>query len=208
MADPVAPPPALTQKEALWLACKPKTCCYTPLVIPSGRDVWRIARALDVPPWSFLRYFQAPQPRRDAFVLDRSGREFRLALGKGPTRRATTSPPCCFLLRTRDGAHRCALGDLRPLVCRAFPAAIVDGVLCLRPDSGCRCRTWSLSDVALAEERALVEAAQASSEEYCAVVARWNARVRAAPPEAQFDFLAYCDFLMAAYDESAGLALT
>ncbi len=195
----------ITRKETIWLACKAKACCYAPLVLPSGRDVWRIARALQAPPWSFLVYFQTPDPRRDAFILDHSGQQFRLALGKGAARRRQGTAPCIFLLRTRDGAHRCGLGDLRPLVCRAFPAEVVDGVLCLRRDSGCTCRTWALSDVYLAEERALVEARQAESEEYCAVVARWNARVAAAPTERSFDFLEYGEFLMEEYDcQAAG----
>src|SRR5436190_9552256 len=122
--------PELSRKEAIWLACKAKSCCYTPLVVPTGRDVWRIARVLETPPTSFLLYFPTPYARRDAFVLDGSGQEFRVALGKAPSRRKT-APPCIFLLRTRSGHHRCGLGDLRPLVCRAFPADVADGVLSL-----------------------------------------------------------------------------
>jgi len=184
-------------KEQIWLACRDKTCCYAPLVIPTGRDVWRITQALGVPPWSFLIYFVTREPRRDAFVLDHSGRAFRLALAKGPSRRK--QPPCVFLMKTRDGAHRCGLGDLRPSVCRAFPTEVADGLICVRPDSGCTCRVWSLADVDLAEERALVEQRQANAEEYCQVVAGWNAHVEAAGAEARFDFLDYCRFLMQAY---------
>jgi hypothetical protein len=193
--------PAHSRKEAIWLACKPKTCCYTPFVIPSGRDVWRLARTLEAPPWSFLIYFPMPQARRDAFALDHSGRRFRLALAKRASRRTKTPPPCIFLLRTRGGAHRCGLGDLRPLVCKSFPMEIVDGIVGIQTPTGCTCRQWGLADVAVAEERPLVEARQADSEEYCTVVARWNERVAAAPAEARFDFFDYCAFLMAAYDE-------
>jgi Fe-S-cluster containining protein len=190
----------LSRKEQLWLACRQKTCCSAPLVIPTGRDVWRIARALDAPPWSFLIYFQSREPRRDAFCLDASGRTFRVALAKQPSRRHRLPPPCIFLVKTRDGAHRCGLGELRPSVCRAFPVEMVDGVVCLRPDSGCTCRRWTLGEVDVAEERELVLARQAAAEEYCGVVARWNARVAEAGPEARFDFLDYCRFLLEAYD--------
>jgi Fe-S-cluster containining protein len=191
--------PTLTRKETIWLACKAKSCCYTPAVVPTGRDVWRIARALDTPPWSFLRYFPTARPRRDAFALDQSGQQFRLALGKAPSRRKTALP-CIFLLRTRNGHHRCGLGDLRPLVCRAFPADVVDGVLSLSNAGQCVCRTWALADVDIAEETALVEARQRGAEEYCAIVARWNARVAAAPPDTTFTFADYCDFLLETYD--------
>jgi Fe-S-cluster containining protein len=193
----------LTRKEALWLACKQKACCYASIVIPTGRDIWRISRALDAPPWSFLVYFRPPYPRADMFYLDHSGQGYRLALAKQPSRRTKSPPPCIFLLRTRDGHHRCGLGELRPLVCRAFPAELVSGVLCLRHDSGCACRRWSLADVDINDEIALVQARQTEFEEYCAVVTRWNALVATTAPDAGFTFFDYCTFLLDAYDELA-----
>lgn len=193
----------LTKKELLWLACPRKTCCYTPIVVPTGRDVWRISRALDTPPWTFLRYFEVREPRRDAFALDGSARRFRIALAKGKARRKNAPPPCIFLMRTRGGSHRCGLGALRPLVCRAFPAELVDGLLYLRPDSGCACTDWSLAQVDIAEETSLVQARDAESEEYCEVVARWNERLSFFPPGAYTDFPAFCSYLLDAYDELA-----
>jgi Fe-S-cluster containining protein len=195
--------PALTRKEAAWLACKPKTCCYAALVVPSGRDIWRIARALASPPWAFCVYFKAPSLRDDAFALDQSGTGFRLALAKGASRRTKTPPPCIFLLKTRDGAHRCGLGALRPQVCRIFPVEQVQGVVCLRPESGCTCRRWTLADADIGEETALLAQRDADFGEYCAVVARWNAQVAAAPPATSFTFFDYCTFLLAAYDALA-----
>jgi hypothetical protein len=190
-----------TLKEAIWLACKPKTCCYTGIVVPSGRDVWRIARALDAPPWSFLKYFPCPPTRPDGFLLERSGSKLRLALAKQPSKRTKTPAPCIFLLRTRHGHHRCGLGELRPAVCQSFPSELVDGVLCVRNDGSCTCRTWALADVDLAEEAARVNVRQSEAVEYHGVVARWNAIVETAPAGDGFDFVAYCDFLLRAYDE-------
>jgi len=193
--------PATTRKEATWLACKQKSCCYAAFVLPSGRDIWRISRTLDMPPWAFVVYFQSPEPRPDAFMLDPAGPRFRLALAKQRSRRTKTPPPCIFLLRTRQGHHRCGLGDLRPVVCKSYPAELVSGVLCLRNDGGCTCRAWSLTDVEIAEETALVEERQAGYAEYCAVIARWNALVASAPPEASFTFFDFCQYLLEAYDE-------
>ncbi len=203
-------PPALTRKEVLWLSCKEKVCCIVPTVVPTGYDVWRIARALDVPPWSFLIYFRTLVPARDAFALDATGPQFRLALAKqgGFIARRPKRPPCIFLLRLRDGSRRCGLGDLRPLVCRSFPAEVQRGVVTLRQDGGCTCRHWTLADVEIEEERALVERRQVEAERYCAVVAEWNARVAAAPPGAGFDFLDYCRYLMETYDALAVPAST
>lgn len=191
--------PARTRKEEVWLACRPKTCCYASVVVPSGRDVWRIARALETPPWSFLIYFPAHGPVRDAFRLGDGG-FYRLALAKRRSRRTKTPPPCTFLLRTRAGDHRCGLGELRPAACRSFPSELRAGVLCVQAE-GCTCRRWALADVEIAEETAAVQQRQAEAEEYCAVVARWNElSVGAAAPA---DFFDYCRFLLAAYDELA-----
>ena len=193
-----------SQKEAVWLACKPKTCCYNAFVLVSGRDVWRISRALGSPPSSFLIYFQSPEWRPDTFILDRTGRYFRLALAKQPaSRRRKTPPPCIFLLRTRNGHHRCGLGDLRPQVCKTFPVDMVGGVLCTFEKTGCSCRSWSLADVDLEEEAAGVEAKQQDFVEYSEVVAAWNSYVASAPEDARFDFFAYCDFVLEIYDRIA-----
>ncbi len=190
----------VSRKEEIWLACKPKACCYVTTVIPTGRDVWRIARALESPPWTFVRYFESPVPRRDAFRLDNSGREFRLALAKQPSRRRKSAPPCLFLLKTNSGHHRCALGALRPRSCQAFPAELAHEVVCLNP-AGCTCREWSLADIDIAEERALLALRRQENEEYVsAVVAPWNARV-AATADAHFAFTEYCEFVLQVYDE-------
>jgi Fe-S-cluster containining protein len=202
------------RKEEIWLACAAKTCCHTAVVVPTGRDVWRIARALDAPPWSFLRYFPTPVPRGDAFALAAVGPRYRLVLGKAPSRRRT--PPCVFLMRTRRGQHRCALGPLRPMACHAFPSEVVGGALCVRNDGGCTCRTWTLADLDVAEETAAVIAREVEAEEYRAVVAAWNARVAArsvgdgvgdtardGAGDAALSFFDYCTYLLETYDALA-----
>jgi hypothetical protein len=199
--------PALTRKQATWLACKAKTCCYAAFVVPSGRDVWRISRTLDAPPWTYLVYFSSPQPRRDAFGLDQSGRRYRLLFAKQASRRRKSPKPCIFLMRARDGVHRCGLGDLRPLGCKAFPAELVDGVVCMQPNTGCACRQWAVTDLEIAEELPILDARQRESEEYCMVVDAWNARVAAAPAGTTFDFADFCRYLLASYDALAGPAV-
>jgi Fe-S-cluster containining protein len=192
---------SLTQKEAIWLACKAKSCCYSSFVLPSGRDVWRISRVLDMQPWAFVVYFQTPKPRPDSFILDGSGRHFRIALAKQQSRRKKTPPPCIFLLRTRNGYHRCGLGDLRPQVCHSFPSDLMNGVLCVPNDTGCTCRKWSLADVDITEETRAVEARQAEYQEYCSLVAFWNEQVASAPEGSTFAFVDFCEFLLDAYDQ-------
>ncbi len=193
--------PALTRKEALWLSCKKKSCCSN-IIVTTGRDMWRIARALDTPPWSFMVYFPSQAPSRDAFLLDHSGQPYRLALAKQtPRRPRKTLPPCIFLLRTGDGTHRCGLGQLRPLVCRAYPSEVQGSMVYLRGTTTCTCRDWSLVDVDLDEERALVEARQADAREYWALLERWNAQVLASVPGTRFTFGEFASFLLDHYDQ-------
>jgi hypothetical protein len=80
---------------------------------------------------------------------------------------------------------------------------MAEGVLTIGAETGCTCREWSLMDVDLATEAALIGERQRDAEEYCAVVAAWNARVLAAPADARFDFREWCDYLLAAYDDIA-----
>jgi hypothetical protein len=188
---------SLSRKDATWLACPQKSCCYTSIVIPTGADVWRIARTLELPPTTFLMYFESPAPSRDAFALDGSERRFRIALAKRPTE-DPSSMACIFLLRTRAEHHRCGLGELRPAVCQCFPCTLVNGLVAIAPDTDCACRPWSLADVDVADERPRLLRRQAEAEEYCAVVARWNAEVMQA--DRVFDFAGYCAFLLDAYD--------
>lgn len=193
-----------SRKEEIWLFCKTKTCCQQAIVVPTGRDVWRIARALQAPPWTFLRYFQSPTPRPDGFILDRSGRQFRLALARQAGTRAGKLPPCIFLMRTRDGSRRCGLGALRPQVCHTFPLEVANGVVCVSPNHGCTCRRWSLADVDLPTEDALLETRLADAAEYHEVVAHWNARISDAGDEGAADFVTYCTYLLDVYDQIAG----
>ncbi|HUZ02120.1 MAG TPA: hypothetical protein VMU89_17370 [Thermomicrobiaceae bacterium] len=188
---------AISRKEAIWLACRQKTCCSARLVTLTGRDVWRIARSMNVVPWSFLVYFES-EPAPDAFALDHSGRRYRLALNKRPSRRTKTPWPCLFLLSTRDGHHLCGLGELRPQSCKAFPSEPVDGVLCLA--GGCSCRTWALADVDIEEEAAAVRDREEELADYAEVVVGWNAAVAAAPEGVSLDLADYCRYLLEVYD--------
>jgi Fe-S-cluster containining protein len=191
-----------TTREQHWLACSAKSCCHGTNIVPTGRDVWRISRTLEVPPWSFLRYFPSPDVRGDAFALDGAGPRYRLILSKQESKKKQA--PCIFLTRTRHGHHRCGLGDLRPAACQAFPADLVGGVLCMRNDVGCTCRTWTMVDVDVGEARAAVLKREAEAEEYRSVVAEWNERAAImAARGKEIDFFEYCDFLIDAYDAIA-----
>jgi len=191
----------LSRKEEIWLAGKSKTCCYVATVIPTGRDVWRISRALEAPPWTFLKFFESTTPRRDGFALDGSERRFRVALAKQPSRRRKAPAPCIFLMKTNEGHHRCSLGSLRPMSCQAFPSELSVGGIVGVQALGCTCRGWNLTDVDIDVERDLVETRLRDAAEYAEVVERWNDLVSTEAVARQLDFPSFCEYLLETYDE-------
>lgn len=160
----------LTHKEAIWLACKLKECCYERLVTVTGRDVWRIARALGVDPWSFLISLDAPAGP-ETFILGHDQVHHRIALANGSGRYLNRAKPCIFLMRTRGGHRRCGLGSLRPFSYRSFPVQLADGELGVPAATPCTCRCWTQADMDVGQERALAHELEDAREEFAAVLA-------------------------------------
>lgn len=195
----------LSRKESLWLACPTKTCCSYYVVYPTGLDVWRIARELQVAPWSFTKAVPAETAAPDTFALDDSGRYFRLALSKSHRRGAGLSP-CVFLLRLNDGTARCSLGELRPAACHSFPTLMLDNQVHVRNDGGCTCRQWSMADIDVNRERRLLDEEQEQRATYCRVIANWNAFAVGHSADSPLDYRDFCRFLLDIYTELSSAA--
>jgi hypothetical protein len=58
----------------------------------------------------------------------------------------------------------------------------------------------------IAEELPILDARQREAEEYCTVVAAWNARVAAAPAGTSFTFADFCRYVLTSYDDMADVA--
>ncbi len=188
-----------SRKEAIWLACAEKSCCVNRLVAVTGRDVWRIARTLNVDPCSFLIYFETP-PGPLTFILSHDEFHYRLALADQPGGARRKTKPCTFLMRTRTGHHRCALGDLRPATCKSFPVQTIEQIVYVPAQSPCNCRRWALADVDLEQEREIVEELRDAEEEYSAVLEGWNEFVLSAPHETRFGLDDFCKVIMTLYE--------
>ena len=110
----------MSAKAELFTACREKTCCRVYTVYPTGMDVWRIASALQVPPWAFVTAVPCERGDPDGFVLDAGLAASRLALVR-------REPGACVFLLEVGGAARCSLGELRPDGCRSFPSVLESG---------------------------------------------------------------------------------
>ncbi len=186
-------------RELLWLSCREKTCCHNSRVIVSGRDVWRVARQLELKPWDFVRYADAVAGAADGFLLSPGGPLYQLILAK----RGEPGPggaPCIFLWRLADGHAQCGLGAWRPMVCLTYPAFVADGMLQVE-SSLCTCRRWSLMDLDPARDKPLLEQMLAEATEYSGLVEAWNRRLSGGSEIASFPD--YCRYLMASYERLA-----
>lgn len=180
--------PLTTRRELLWLACREKTCCHAKVLV-TGHDVRRICATLSVKPWDVVTAVVAEAGAPDGFRLSPGGRFHQLALVKrpGPER------ACTFLWKVNDGHAQCGLGELRPGVCQAYPAVIVDGMLCAN-SSACTCRRWSVFDLDGDADRSLLRTLAAEQSEYVALVGRWNEQLGE-----KRTFRQYCTWLLDAY---------
>jgi Fe-S-cluster containining protein len=193
---------SISTREAIWLSCKPKTCCTVYTVFPTGQDLWRIATTLQVPPWSFSEAQTTEPTAPDAFQLDRSETRYRAVLRKGvPAMARTGSPACVFLIYPHRGVARCALGDGRPLPCRSFPAVMTDGLVHPLNDGGCACRTWTLADLDVEGDAALLLEAARHREVYANVVANWNAYVAQVAEDQVLSYQDFCRYVLDTYTQ-------
>ena len=183
--------------ELLWLSCAAKRCCSVRTVRPTGRDIWRIATQLQVPPESFLRTVPAGNASEDAIVLDPHAQPVQVALARRAVKGRQAA--CVFLMYVRDDLARCGLGALRPLPCQAFPAVRSGGMLDVREDHGCTCRAWTTADLDRAAAAVLLAEEADERERDRRLLQRWNAQVMAA--DAAYTLADYCRYLVDAYGE-------
>lgn len=188
------------RKELLWLGCKEKRCCSYYSVMPTGKDIWQISRIMQLPLWSFTRYTDAPPDVADGFSLNHSDKRYRVVLAKRHIEGQELTT-CVFLWRLPDGHAQCGLGVQRPIVCRSYPSTFINGILCVGVSEGCSCRTWSLSDVEIEPETKLVQRLDHDRAEYSTIVQQWNERVQRSAPGKEYDYLAFCNYLVNMYAE-------
>ena len=168
-----------------------------------GYDVWLISTRQHLGPEQFLLAFPQQQPGLDGFRLSGDGPTFGLALDKQGPLRATQ--PCVFLMRLAGGHDRCGIYAERPVVCRSYPMSVWENAVVQRRDALCAPGSWSEADVGLPAWRDSLQLLRIHFDFYHEVVARWNARVAAEAPGAEFELPEYYSYLLNVYDRVASL---
>jgi Fe-S-cluster containining protein len=189
-----------TKKELLWLSCREKSCCHTTKVVISGFDMWRINQAMELMPWQYARYVDAPADASDGFLLQSDGPRFQVVLAKrGEVDEG--GAPCVFLLKLNDGHAQCGLGQLKPTACQAYPAVLIDGLLRCS-SSACTCRRWSVLDLDVGYDIALLQRMLEEAAEYAQIVETWNEEVEKS--QQIHTFRDFCAYVVDAYSSLFG----
>ena len=185
--------PVVSNRARICLSCREKTCCSYYTVTVTTHDLLRIAKNMQLSPSDFLTCQRAADDDKGGFLLQRDGAKYAMALVKRQAPDDTASP-CIFLLRTNDQHGVCGLGDLRPAQCRTFPTYLANGVVAVAHKPGGCVRTWTYGDIDLDQERRDLTRACAEEAAHCALVERWNERVRSDARERPFE--EFCAFLI------------
>lgn len=189
-----------------WLTCASKTCCSNSWVPLTGRDVYRIAATLGLPPSSFTLYAEVSASRPFGFALDKTEVRNNLYLSKRVPQegeKPRQDMPCTFLMHLPGGRALCGLDALRPMICHTYPYMLDEEGKLEPMNGGCSCRVWKLSDTDRLHELGLQAKKKAEEDEYEQVIAEWNRRVAAYPSEHPHSFESYLDYLITAYARMA-----
>jgi Fe-S-cluster containining protein len=178
-------------------------CCRSYVVPVCGHDIWQICRAQRLSPASFLVAAPQPKPDPEGFRLERDGPTFYVVLDKRG--RFTIKQRCVFLVTLAGGHERCGIYEHRPMVCRTYPMNLMASVVSPRPDLLCPPDSWPDEVIRRPTWRANLIRQRMRFDVYSVVVARWNARVAAAPPDYVFPLPEYASYLLNVYDRLAAL---
>lgn len=202
------------ERENLCRAC-PGFCCSQNLINLCGYDVWAIATGLGIDPTSFLAFAQLEADSPYHFRLDSSELAFCLALNMKEWDQPRLSTPldgegfsvetpeaqrrCIFLMVLPNGQTRCGIYGLRPIACRAYPLALTDKGVEVKPWAMCHdiCIAPSGPDADLHQRE--LESHDMEFSIYALIVGIWNRKVAAQPGVRKLDFRPFLGFLMDVY---------
>jgi len=175
----------------------PGHCCSENLINLCGYDAWLIATGLSVEPTSFLAFAQMGIDSPYHFRLDSSEEAYCLAMNM--RQQPDGSRHCVFLMELPDGQTRCGIYDLRPIACRAYPLALTDEGVEVKPWAMCHhiCIAPSGPDADLWQRE--LERHDMEFSIYALAVQTWNRNVMGQPRLRELNFRPFLGFLMDVY---------
>jgi len=189
-------------------ACTGMGCCIEYNVTIIGRDAYIVSRGLHLPVHAFTYYFEQQEKSSTGFVLTPGGPTHDFAIAKRVEGTRDGHSPCAFLMDLPEGLFRCAIYELRPLVCRTYPGTQYRGVVQFRRAVKCPSTFYDISKVDLSRWQPLLAELRFEYDLYERLVALWNARVEAQPKGSESTIFAYHGFLINFYHRTEALRTT
>ena len=185
-----------TAAENHCVSC-PGLCCSRNLVNLCGYDIWTIARQLEIEPTSFVSFAQISEQSPYNFRLDDSEAAYcpSLYMKEQPY----ASRRCVFLMELPNHLVRCGIYSLRPIACRAYPLALVEDAVVVKPWAMCPEMRMALNQTDVAYWHAELARHDMEFSIYVLIVTSWNSVVMKMPTSEQLDFRPFLNFLMNVY---------
>lgn len=172
-------------------------CCSQNLINICGYDTWLIANGLDVEPTAFLAFAQMEADSPYHFRLDSSEQAYCLALNM--REQANGIRRCIFLMELPNGQTRCGIYSLRPIACRAYPLALIEDLVAVKPWAMCREGYPAPSNPDISIWQQELERHDMEFSIYALAVKIWNQKAMEQPVIRELDFRPFPDFLMDLY---------
>lgn len=170
-------------------------CCRAYVVAVTVEDALRLSAGSNVPLHRLVACAAQPARTPQGFLLARGGPAYELVLAE----QAASPPRPCLFLREQGGRARCAAYPFRPAACRRFPATRREGRSAVRDATVCPPQAWTPAHVERLSYRTALAREARSAEIHAEVVARWNDRVEAGPPQQPVTALAFLDHAAETY---------
>jgi Fe-S-cluster containining protein len=187
----------IAEEVEVSIQSRPGHCCSQNLINVCAYDVWLIATGLSLSPTSFLAFAQMEADSPHHFRLDGSDQAYCLALNM--REQSDGSRRCIFLMELPNGQTRYGIYGLRPIACRAYPLALTEDGVAVKPWAMCRERYPSLSGSDVAIWQAEMERHDMEFSVYALAVETWNRKVMEQADTRELDFRPFLDFLMGVY---------
>lgn len=174
----------------------PGYCCIDNVVNLCGYDVWLIATRLGLNPVDFVAFAELNEESPYNIRVDSSDKAYCLALHMKELSGGKRS--CIFALNLPRSQTRCGIYTLRPIGCRAYPLALMDKEVMVKPWALCPKGSWEHNPVD--KEFWQKELARHDMEFsiYAFMLAAWNIAAQQRSPGV-LDFHPFLTYLMDTY---------
>jgi Fe-S-cluster containining protein len=166
-----------------------------------GHDVWWIATRRGMSPESFAFIAEQETPDPLGFRLGAGPTDPTYGLALLKVEPLAASQPCIFLEFAGDGTSRCGIYVDRPITCQTYPMAKLGARVYQRERTLCPTGSWPEDELDVPVWTEKLQRLRYRRDVYVEVVARWNAAVAHVNAADSLPAKAFCQFVLAVYQQ-------